>query len=359
MRRGSAPTVSRWNDRDVAAISRTAVETAPLGDLRSLAMMYRVCLAGALTSLALAVGGCSSTVLPIDAGVDRPATDSGPVDVASDTPATSPCPVAEPADGAPCSRANLECEYLADPRRECRHVATCASGVWRIDRPDTAGAEGRTWCASAPPTAACPATLAAAGGASCDAQGAVCSYGGALCECTSCVSFPVGTCSRPRVWLCDAVVAGCPTTSPRFGDVCAQDGLECNYGCNSPNGSVVCREGVWQRGSFSTCPISTRRAKRDILYLTPAEVDALAEQVRATRLATYEYTLPSMSGRRRLGFILEDQPESYAADPEQSQVDLYGFASLLAATVQSQDRQIRAMSRRIDSLERQLATRRR
>jgi len=67
----------------------------------------------------------------------------------------------------------------------------------------------------------------------------------------------------------------------------------------------------------------------------------------------WEYTIPAMAGRRRRGFILEDQPGSFAVDAENSQVDLYGFARLLAATVQSQDREIRALTRRLDALERQ------
>ncbi len=315
--------------------------------------------------LALSLGalGCGSTVVSSDASADG----SPPVDVPPDVPADVPpdvpsppsaCPSVEPTPGAPCARPSLACEYVPDPRRACRRVATCNGGAWRITGPETTGSEARPWCASPPPAAPCPATRETADGQSCDTVGAVCTFGGSLCACTPCVRFPIETCSRPPFWSCDAVPGGgCPVASPRFGEVCTQDGLSCEYGCNSPNGSVMCRDGVWQRGDFRDCPISTRRAKRDITYLSPAEVDALAAQIRATRLATYEYTLPAMAGRRRLGFILEDQPGSFAADPERSQVDLYGFASLLAATVQSQDRQLRDMRRRIETLERQLARR--
>lgn len=310
---------------------------------------------------ALVLTACGSTVVPPDATADRP-TDVGTdasADAPMDTPQpASPCPAAEPTDGASCTRDQIECEYGGDPRRECRDVAACVGTTWRIRRPQTTGTEGLAWCTSAPPLAPCPATAEAASGQSCAAQGAVCTYGGTLCECTSCVSFPVGTCTRPRVWLCDGRPMGCPAAAPRIGDACASEGSDCQYGCNSPGGNVVCRAGVWQRGNFSMCPISTRRAKRDIVYLRDDEVDALAAQVRATRLATWEYTIPAMAGRRRLGFILEDQPGSYAVDPEQSQVDLYGYASLLAATVQSQDRQLRALSRRVEQLERRLAAHR-
>lgn len=323
----------------------------------------------ALVALSLGLAACGATVSQSDAGVDRtqPPADTTPavdaptptdVMVRVDVPTPgSPCPATQPVQGSACSRLDLECEYGTDPRRECRPYAVCARGSWMVFTPRTTGPDGRPWCATDPPPAACPASRAAAEGQPCDAQGAVCAFGGAQCLCTSCVSFPVGTCTRPRVWVCDATPTGCPAASPRFGEVCAQDSLQCNYGCNSPNGSVVCRNGVWQRGDFRDCPISTVRAKRDIAYLTPAEVDALAEQLRTTRLATYEYTIPSMAGRRRLGFILEDQPHSFAVDPEHSQVDLYGFASLLAATVQSQDRELRAMRLRVEALERRLSAR--
>lgn len=304
-----------------------------------------------LVCAALLLAACSDTVSPADAGGDRPP------DVAPDAPA-SPCPAAQPAAGSPCARDGLECEYGADPRRECRTVATCSGSAWQLQTPSDGMA--RPWCASVPP-AMCPASIEAASGQACAAQGAVCAFGGLVCMCTNCSSFPVGRCGGDPVWQCDRQppTAGCPTTPPRFGAVCPQEGLDCLYGCNSPDGAVVCRGGVWQRGGFSMCPISTRRAKRDIAYLTPAEVDALAAQVRATRLATYEYTAPAMAGRRRLGFILEDQPESFAADPERSQVDLYGFASLLAATAQSQDRELRALRRRVEVLEGELTAARR
>ena len=79
--------------------------------------------------------------------------------------------------------------------------------------------------------------------------------------------------------------------------------------------------------------------------------------MRETRLAPYEYTVPSMAGRRRLGFILEDQPGSYAVDPEQSQVDLYGYTSMLVATGAGAGPRDPRAHRRIESLERQPSVR--
>lgn len=334
--------IDRRTDRRSSTLPQGGTRDATPAGMRTLT---------AIAFLPFLLSSCSETVASVDTGADGP-----PADVAPDAP-SSPCPSAEPAAGATCSRDMLECEYGADPRRECRNVAVCSGTAWRIQTPSSDGME-RPWCASVPP-ATCPATLDAAHGQRCEAQGAVCAYGGLVCECTNCTAFPIGGCRGDAVWQCDRqpATAGCPTTPPRFGTSCAREGLDCLYGCNSPDGAVACRGGVWQRGRFEDCPISTRAAKRDVVYLSPAEVDALAAQVRATRLATYEYTIPSMAGRRRLGFILEDQPASFAADPERSQVDLYGFASLLAATVQSQDRELRALRARVDDLERRRAAR--
>ena len=58
-------------------------------------------------------------------------------------------------------------------------------------------------------------------------------------------------------------------------------------------------------------------------------------------------------GRRRLGFILEDQPAaSFATDPERSQVDIYGYVSMLVAVVQEQQREIRELRRAVSESER-------
>jgi hypothetical protein len=70
------------------------------------------------------------------------------------------------------------------------------------------------------------------------------------------------------------------------------------------------------------------------------------------RLATYQYNDVALAGRRHLGFILEDAPMSYAAEPERSQIDLYGYTSLLLATTQSQARRIDALEREVRRLQR-------
>jgi hypothetical protein len=67
------------------------------------------------------------------------------------------------------------------------------------------------------------------------------------------------------------------------------------------------------------------------------------------RLATYEYADPALEGRRHLGFIIEDQGANYSTDPERNQVDLYGYLSMLAGAVQSQQRRLVVLERELHS----------
>ena len=96
--------------------------------------------------------------------------------------------------------------------------------------------------------------------------------------------------------------------------------------------------------------MSTRRVKQDIQYLGREEVDAIAGEVLSTRLATYEYTDPALAGGRQLGFIIEDQSVSYSTNPERSQVDLYGYTSMLLAALQAQQRRIEALETQVRAL---------
>jgi hypothetical protein len=185
-------------------------------------------------------------------------------------------------------------------------------------------------------------------------QNAACVYDGLLCRCTNCRSFPVARCEGPLQWQCDApnMMPSCPATQPNLGAVCPSEGLRCEYSCETygVEGGRLCEGGVWV-ASNNSCPISTRRAKRAIEYLSEREVEQLAHDVLQTRLATYEYTIPALAGRRRLGFIYEDSStHRFARDPDISGVDLYGYTSLLLAAVQTQQRQIEQLRREVRSL---------
>jgi hypothetical protein len=95
--------------------------------------------------------------------------------------------------------------------------------------------------------------------------------------------------------------------------------------------------------------MSTRTVKEDIRYLSPSEIDSLAAETEAMRVASYRYRSSAFGAPgRHLGFIIEDSPNVPAVSASHQTVDLYGFASMLLATSQAQ-------SRRIETLEREVA----
>jgi len=108
-----------------------------------------------------------------------------------------------------------------------------------------------------------------------------------------------------------------------------------------------------QTSSPGGCPVSTRAAKKDIHYLAGEELETLAQEALRIPLATYEYTDPARAGKRRLGFILEDNPVPFGEDAEHNQVDLYGYTSTLAAAVQVQGKRIEALELEVQSLREQ------
>jgi hypothetical protein len=112
------------------------------------------------------------------------------------------------------------------------------------------------------------------------------------------------------------------------------------------SGKVVCTSGVWEVQDGGPCPVSTRTAKKNIHYLTDTEVRSVALQTQGLRLASYEYRDPALGRGPKLGIIIEDAPAAPAVDGERRMVDVYGFASMLLATVQEQERRIAELERR-------------
>jgi hypothetical protein len=164
----------------------------------------------------------------------------------------------------------------------------------------------------------------------------------------------------PPAWYCPTQTAetGCPLPEPNLGQACSLEGANCVYDqfvCGQPN--RLCLHGIWASGITEQCPISTRRAKKDIHYLSSDEIDALARSTLDLRLATYEYRFAPYAGRRHLGFIIEDSPDAPAVARDRDMVDLYGYTSMLLGTVQRQHRQIEALRKQVEALERRVVSR--
>ena len=147
---------------------------------------------------------------------------------------------------------------------------------------------------------------------------------------------PVCTSYRPPVG-----VPRCTSEEP--GQSCSVVGSRCDP-MDSCNRLLVCAK---KDPRLAGCPISSRRFKRDVAYLTDAEREDFARALRGLRLARYRY---EGSDEERLGFILEDGPPAVAVDRAREQVDLYGYSSLAVATLQSQDRRIEALEREVREL---------
>lgn len=287
---------------------------------------------------------------------DSTAQDTGSGDTST---GTSPCPDEAPTTSSVCPQLGLVCEYGDDPRRACRIRTSCDPGsgvdpnpVWSINDP---GCED-------PPTATCPASIDDARGQACDTDGAVCSYGDLACYCTTCPrGAPV--CGIDTTWDCDFpnTAPGCPEAMPRLGDVCDEEELKCTYQCGS-GGARTCSGGIWTSSDGGGCPVSTRSVKKDIRYLTEAQRAQIAQTLLSFKLALYTYDHPTLPTDQKLGFIIEDRPaDSLAVENSGVMVDLYGYASMLLATVQQQQQtmermeaEMGAMRKELEAMKRQL-----
>ena len=141
--------------------------------------------------------------------------------------------------------------------------------------------------------------------------------------------------------------AGLPAcTTERIGAPCHPAGAMCDPR-NMCNSHVLCttEDPRLQPGG---CPISRRETKKEIHYLTSTERDGVRDEILGFRLATYRYR--AAPERQHLGFIIEDQEPSVAIDSGRDMVDLYGYTSMVVATLQSQAEQINALRREIAAL---------
>jgi hypothetical protein len=253
----------------------------------------------------------------------------------------SPCPAQAPADGTACG-ADLQCEYGVDPNPYCRTLAVCFQQKWQVNPVSSTDCPSKT-------ATTCPASSAAAMDAACTESGAWCTFPpGRSCHCTDCRPGPVGPyCTGSPTWHCPFAPMDCPAVIPPPGTTCSGTAY-CDYGCEF--GVRRCVSGLW-RSEGGNCPQSRRAVKADIHYLSPAEIDRLAAETEAMRLARYRYRSPAFGAPgTHLGFIIDDNPDLPAVSASRETVDLYGFASMLLATSQAQARRIEALEREVARL---------
>lgn len=108
-------------------------------------------------------------------------------------------------------------------------------------------------------------------------------------------------------------------------------------------------------GANAPCPISQRKMKKDITYLSEADKQRLSAELMSFPLATYRYKTESASEREHLGFIIDDVAPSAAVLPSGERVDLYGYSTMTVATLQVQAKQIAELRQQVEDLRRELA----
>jgi hypothetical protein len=136
---------------------------------------------------------------------------------------------------------------------------------------------------------------------------------------------------------------------PAIGSNCSSVGAQ----CGTRNPAVAC--GATEvcaakdpRAGVGGCPISSRQFKDGIDYLDPAQLEQLHDQTLRIRLATYNYKAAYADPRpRRLGFIIEDNPASPAVDPAHDSIEMYGYLSMVVATMQVQEKEIASLKQQL------------
>lgn len=200
--------------------------------------------------------------------------------------------------------------------------------------------------------------------------------------CGSMHAAGVNAASKAKVEACAASRAaafpacGCPT-SPTIADDGSSEtgfsGVTPSVVCNGSTGlcetsfkGEVCGKTTCKPGSVCCsglplpaptcidggggCPVSERKHKKDITYLSQADRERLSDELLRFPLATYRYKSDGESDRAHLGFIIDDVAPSPAVLPSGERVDMYGYQTMAVATLQVQARELAALRRELDEL---------
>ena len=156
------------------------------------------------------------------------------------------------------------------------------------------------------------------------------------------------TCGDPVCRAPDASADASVVACPPLGSSCTTKG----EGCGNPNtncGAIEICDDHDPRGGVGGCPISTKKYKDEIGYVDSAALQRLHDETLQMRLATYRYKGPFIDpndpNAKHLGFIVEDQPQSFSVDRGHDRVDLYGYMSMAVATMQVQEKEITQLKR--------------
>jgi hypothetical protein len=135
-------------------------------------------------------------------------------------------------------------------------------------------------------------------------------------------------------------------TCPDVGTSCDALGQTCGVSNPKVNcgATLLCAD----HNPAVECAMSSRKFKNDIEYLGDRELQGLHDEALRMRLATYNYKGQFADPNpKHLGFIIEDDPQSLAVDRGHDRIDIYGYLSMVLATMQVQEQEIQKLEQQL------------
>jgi len=129
------------------------------------------------------------------------------------------------------------------------------------------------------------------------------------------------------------------------GEVCGT--TTCKPGATCCSGAPLPSPKCFDNG---LCPVSQRKHKKDVTYLSEADRQRMSDELLRFPLATYRYKSESQVDREHLGFIIDDVAPSPAVQQSGERVDMYGYQTMAVATLQVQARELAALRREVGEL---------
>jgi hypothetical protein len=140
----------------------------------------------------------------------------------------------------------------------------------------------------------------------------------------------------------------CETTFK--GEACGTHVCTANQTCCGPMPlpDYTCLE-----GANSPCPISQRKMKKDIAYLSEDDKQRMSNELMSFPLATYRYKVEGPEQKPHLGFIIDDVAPSPAVLQSGERVDLYGYSTMTVAALQVQAKEIAELKKQMEDLKKE------
>jgi hypothetical protein len=145
-----------------------------------------------------------------------------------------------------------------------------------------------------------------------------------------------------------------PCTTEKLGDACTSEGATCDAGLGC--GALLICAASDPKANPGGCPVSRARYKTGIDYVSDGQLQGLHDELMSMRLANWRYKSEPASARSRLGFIIDDNPESASVDSGGDRVNLYGYTSMAVAATQVQNKRIEALEKELATLRAEIAS---